>query len=483
MRYLFSLGLAMLSITAISQNSSDVKLVVGIVVDQMRTDYLYRYWDKFEEGGFKRLVNEGYFCRNAHFNYVPTYTGPGHASIYSGTTPATHGIIANNWYEKSSKEVVYCVSDDGANGLGCENKNGKMSPHRLKVPTLGDAIRVSTQFKGKSVGISIKDRGAILPAGHSANEVYWFDYESGNFVTSDYYTSTLPNWLIDFNKKKHADRLAKEPWETSLAIHHYDESTPDQSPYEKGLVNADEPVFPYDVEAAIKEKGYYAFAGSPYGNTILRMLAEECLINAELGQDDHLDLLSISFSSPDIIGHAYGPQSVEVEDTYLKLDREIAELLDALDTRVGAGKYALFLTADHAAAQVPSYMQDNKIPMGYFNRTPLLEALETALTARFNVEGLIENYSNQQIFLNWEKMLEHQLEFKRVSEVIQRVAMDFDGVANVLDYKELQHPLPPSTFSARCAMGWNPQRSGDIIVQYLPGWMEYGPKGTTHGTA
>lgn len=481
MRSLIALVLIFFGISTIAQDQP--KLIVGIVVDQMRTDYIYRYWDKYEDYGFKKLLRDGYFCKNAHFNYIPTYTGPGHASIFTGTTPMEHGIIANTWYDKVNKVNAYCVGDSSANSVGTDNESGKMSPHRMLAPSLGDAVRMSSLFKGKSIGISIKDRGAILPAGHSANGAYWMDYESGKMITSDHYLEELPSWVKKFNNMGHADKLAEKGWELTLAKELYTESTLDNTIYEKSLIAGLAPVFPYDIKRAISENSYYSFACTPHGNTYLRLFSEEVLINEELGQDESMDLLTISFSSPDMIGHMFGPQSVEIEDTYLKLDLEIAQLIKAFDIRVGKGNYVLFLTADHAAAPVPQYAQDNGFKVDYFKLQEYNSGLSAMLLTKFKVEGLIANHSNQQLFLNWDLIENNNLNPEEISQEIRDFSLGFDGVANMLDIKQLQQAPPPDNFSKLAANGWNPLRSGDLLLQLLPGWMSYGNKGTTHGSS
>jgi len=472
----------LLLMSAYVQSQEKPKLIVGIVVDQMRADYIHRYWDVFEDDGFKKLVNEGFFCKNTHFNYVPTYTGPGHASIYTGTTPMNHGIIANTWFDKHTGESQYCAGDDDRKTVGSDTDKGEMSPKNMLAPSLGDAVRIASQFKGKSIGISIKDRGAILPAGHSANAAYWMDYNNGKMITSDYYMESLPTWIEAFNGKKHPDNLASQGWELSLAPEFYTASTQDNTPYERSLNEGVDPVFPYDVEVAIKADSYYKFACTPHGNTLLRLMADQCIVNEKLGQDEHTDLLAISFSSPDMIGHMYGPQSMEIEDTYIKLDREIALLIKSLNDRVGEGNYMLFLTADHAAAQVPAYLADHKIPVDYFDAEGLEKALSQASIDRFG-EDLIQNISNQQVFIDRAKLNETKLELKTVTQAIAAAALEYPGVANALDIKQLQHALPPDQFAQMASLGWNPLRSGDVVIQYLPGWMSYKNKGTTHGSS
>ncbi len=477
----FTSLLAIMACLAIAQDQP--KLIVGVVVDQMRQDYLYRYWDKFGDEGFKRLINEGHLCKNAHFNFIPTHTGPGHATVYSGAQPKNHGIIANNWYERASGDMVNCVSDPDQSSVGSEGDQGKISPHRMLAPTLGDAIRISNQFKGKSIGISLKDRSAVLPIGHSGTAAYFIDHENGNFISSSYYMDELPKWMKTFNKQKHADRLSRDGWEPMLAIERYTESTADDTPYERVLTAEGRPVFPYDLPELNKEKGYYAFGTSPFGNTILRLLAEQAIINEDLGQDAFTDLLSISFSSPDLAGHVFGPQSIEVEDVYLRLDEEIARLLTSLDERVGKGEYLLFLTADHAAAPVHSYMKDNKIPAEYFDAKAFQEGMIAHLNEALGEAEWVLNYSNQQVFLNQDLMRSRKMEAKKVMEEVERYALSFRGVAGVLSTKQLQHPLPDDQFSTAAKNGWNQLRSGDIVIQYLPGWMQHDGQGTSHGSS
>ncbi|MEX2595857.1 MAG: alkaline phosphatase PafA [Salibacteraceae bacterium] len=480
-RYTLLTILAIFLISAI-QAQDKPKLIVGIVVDQMRADYIYRYWEKYSDEGFKKIIGQGFFCKNVHFNFSPTFTAPGHASVYSGTSPMDHGIIANNWFDKKLGEKVYCTSDPNAKSVGTETDAGKMTPHRMLAPTIGDATRISNNFKGKSIGISIKDRGAILPAGHSANAAYWMDYANGKFVTSDYYMDELPAWLKAFNKAKYADELAANGWSPLLSLEKYTESTVDDTPYEKVYNKNGKPVFPYDVSALIKENDYYSFALTPHGNTILRMLAEKVLVEEDLGDDQYTDLLAISFSSPDMIGHAFGPQSIEVEDTYIRLDLEIAKLLQTLDERVGKDNYVLFLTADHAAAEVPKYMKDHKMPISLFNTEAYLDGLKNHLNTNLNAGEWVRNYSNRQLFLNHELIAEQEVSLEDIYRTIESYTLDFDGISGVLNAKTMQYPLPSNNFAQLTLNGWNQQRSGDLVIQFLPGWMEYGHQGTTHGS-
>ena len=231
----------------------NTKLVVGIVVDQMRYDYLTRFDSKYGNGGFKRLINGGFNCKNNHFNYIPTYTGPGHASVYTGTTPKYHGIIANNWYDKQIKDEVYCVSDENYQPVGTDHKYSKVSPQRMLVSTVTDELKMATQMKGKVIGIAIKDRGAVLPAGHSANAAYWFQGgKEGNWVTSTFYMNKLPNWVNDFNRSEISESYFK-PWNTYYDIKTYTESGSDLNNFEGGFKGKETATFPYDLKI-LKDK-------------------------------------------------------------------------------------------------------------------------------------------------------------------------------------------------------------------------------------
>ena len=382
-------------------SSEKPKLVVGIVVDQMRQEYLYRFYDKFGTGGFKRLMNDGFMLKNAHYNYAPTVTGPGHASVYSGTTPAVHGIIGNEYYDKDSKTLVNCVEDSLYKPVGNNAANGKLSPSRLMTSTITDELKLFTQKRAKVIGISIKDRGAILPAGHMADAAYWYDSKSGKFISSTYYMTKLPEWLNTFNGQNLAEKYLSQDWATLLPIDRYTESGPDDSPYERKFTGKDRATFPYKLsQLRSQNENHGLLTYTPFSNDYLTELAFAALGGEQLGKDATTDFLCVSYSAPDAIGHAVGPNAIEIEDTYLRLDRNIEELLRRLDKEVGPKNYTVFLTADHAVADVPQYLKDNKLPAGYFSSAYLKAKLDEFLSRYYPGKSFIENISNHQIFLN-----------------------------------------------------------------------------------
>ena len=362
---LFAILCCLLSVNSFSQQpQAKTKLVVGVIVDQMRAEYLYRFQDKFSDDGFKRLMNDGFVCRNTHYNYIPTKTAPGHASVYTGTTPKYHGIIANEWYDRTLKKEINNVDDYSTQTIGGEGSSGQRSPHKMLSTTITDELQLSNDGKSKVISISLKDRGAILPGGHMSDGSYWYDAGTGNFITSTYYKEELPVWVEKFNKKGHVKLLLKNGWHTLAPIGSYTESTIDEQAYEKVFHHKNNASFPYEFGELSNKEQYDIFQETPFGNTLVAMMAGEALVSEKLGQGTETDFLAISFSSTDKIGHAFGPNSIEIEDTYLRLDQDIASLLRKLDAQVGKGNYTLFLTADHAATDVPQYLINNKVPAG-----------------------------------------------------------------------------------------------------------------------
>lgn len=466
-----------------TQMNSRPKLVVGIVVDQMRYDYLTRFYDKYSEGGFKRMINEGFNCKNNHFNYVPTSTGPGHASVYTGTTPKYHGIISNNWYDKKSKNEVYCVNDDSFDPVGTTDNYSRVSPNRMTVTTVSDELKLFTQHRAKVIGIAIKDRGAALPAGHAADAAYWFQgKDEGNWVTSSYYMNTLPSWVKDFNASKKADAYLTE-WKTLYDIDTYFESGPDLNDFELGFNGKDTPTFPYDLaNLRGSNRNYELIKSTPYGNSLTIDFAIAAIDGEDLGQDDVTDLLAISFSSTDYIGHNFGVNAKETQDTYLRLDLDLQRFLNALDDKVGKGNYTVFLTSDHGVVHVPAYLQSHNIAAGYYDLKEFRRRLNAFMKATYNADDLVEFAGNYQIFLNREKLLEMGLKLSEVQNAIVEEIINYDFI----DKAYSAHTMATTAFNhgmeKLLQQGYHQKRSGDVLVILSPAVISRGRKGTTHGS-
>jgi len=462
------------------------KLVIGIVVDQMRYDYLTRFYDKFEQNGFKRLMNEGVICRYAYLNYIFTQTGPGHATIFTGTTPSNHGIVSNEWYIPLKKQKVYCVEDSKQTTVGSNSDNGKSSPLYLMTPTFGDQLRLHYLNKSKVIAVSLKDRAAILPGGKNPNAAYWYDESTGNFITSTYYMKDLPKWVEEFNNKKLADLYLSRLWTTLLPINEYTESIRDSNNYELGF-GKNQIVFPYDLTFLSKknknEKDYSILKSTPFGNTLVHDFAIAAIINEELGKDNIPDFLAISFSATDYIGHRFGPRSIELEDTYLRLDKEIAHLIDFIENEIGKENVLIFLTADHGVADNPNYLNDNKITGGQFKQYYALTLLRTYLNATYGEGEWVLGYSDQQIFLNRNLIEDAKLSLKEVQEKVANFMIQFNGVANAITAYSLQNQNFTDGLLKAMQNSFHPKRSGDVLIALEPGWIEESPYLYDHNSA
>ena len=462
------------------------KLVVGIVIDQMRYDYLTRFKNKYGNDGFKRILKDGFSLENAHYNYIPTYTAVGHASIYTGTTPSNHGIIGNNWYDKYLKKYIYCVDDNNYKTIGNDASGGKKSPYRMLTTTVTDQLRLAQNMQGKTIGIAIKDRSAIIPTGHTANAAYWFDGgNQGKWISSSYYIDTLPNWVQKFNNSGKADAYLSKPWKTLYDINTYTESFKDDNNFEEPFNGKEKTIFPYNIaELRSKNNNYSLLKEIPAGNSFTADFAKAAIINENLGKGKHTDFLAVSFSSTDYVGHRFGAASKEIEDTYLRLDKDLADFFKFLDKQVGENNYTLFLTADHAVVHAPSYLKSVKIPATYFSATKFKNFINDFTFKHYKSKELIESFSNFQIFLNKEKIEALKLDPNSVAEKITNEIINYNGIYKAVTAKTLQTTSFNSGMLHSLQNGYNQKFSGDILIIPTPASIStyYKKGGTTHGS-
>lgn len=464
--------------------TSRPKLIVGIVVDQMRWDYLHRFGERFGSGGFKRLLNDGFCCDNAQLNYIPTITAIGHTSIYTGSVPSIHGIAGNEFYKNGQK--VYCTDDETVRSVGTPSKAGQMSPRNLLVTTIGDELKLATNFRSKVIGISLKDRASILPAGHTPNAAYWFDDETGRFVSSSYYIDRLPEWVKDFNQRKLPYKMLMQDWNTLYPIETYKESSSDGNKFEKPLVKGSAPVFPIRTSSIFSDFGYKVIRTTPYGNTLTLKMAEEAVLAEKMGQESSTDLLTVSLSSTDYIGHQFGTYAIETEDTYLRLDKDLEEFFGVLDDKVGKGNYLLFLTADHAATHNFTFMQTNRLPAGGWVLLETKKELDDFLRKTFGVEiEFVKDILNYQVFINHKEISEHGLDCEEVKLKAISFLKKNQYFAYVLDMNRLKESSVPNHIVERAVNGYNWHRSGDIQLILQPGYYNIASLddigGTDHG--
>lgn len=456
------------------------KLVVGIVVDQMKMEYLYRFSDDFSSKGFKLLMQDGYTFHNMHYNYMPTYTGPGHASIYTGATPTIHGIVANEWFSKLLGTEIYCTEDASVKIVGNGTKSeGEMSPKNLLSTTITDELRLATNFRGKVIGLSLKDRGAILPAGHFANWAFWFS-KTGSFISSDFYGSTLPNWVDQFNQEKIYESYVQKGWHLLKPETTYNESLPDQNAYE-GKLNGIQSVFPYDLKKIYSKNPAELIRETPYGNDYLTEFAIRTIENESLGSDEFPDFLTLSFSSPDYVGHQFGPRSREVQDNYLRLDQNMAFFLEYLDKKVGKGNYLIFLTADHGGAENTSFLKENKYAVNNVLPKDIRNGLKEHSIKSFGVD-LVLNYSNFNLYLNKENIKKNGLDLTKVKQSFKDYLLNQQQVKSVYTDDEIANSGQNDYFLNCIANGYDIKQNGDLVILDKPGFIQYGSTGTSHGT-
>ena len=457
------------------------KLVVGIVVDQMRWDFLYKYQAKYGNGGFKRLLNEGYSFNNVMIDYIPTVTALGHTSIYTGSVPSIHGIAGNDWTDKETGKNVYCTTDETVNAVGTEAKKiGQHSPRNLWSTTITDQLGIATNFRSKVVGVSLKDRASILPAGHNPTAAFWFDETTGNFITSDYYLKELPQWLNEFNKEENGKKLVSNGWKTLLPISEYFESTEDNVAWESLLGSTKTPTFPYENLAKDYDAKKGVIRTTPFGNSLTLKMAEASINGYGMGEDQITDFLAINIASTDYVGHAFGPNSIEIEDTYLRLDRDLEAFFQQLDKKVGKGNYLVFLSADHGAAHSEGYMQANKMATGFFGEG-LEKTLNDELEKKYAGSKLILGIDNYQVYLNQNVIKEKGLETDEVKKTILGLLNKDKRVLYAVDLEEVAEAPIPEPIKTRIINGYNWQRSGDIqIITHDSMLPTYAKKGTTH---
>lgn len=480
--------------TAFAQNAPvKPKLIVGIVVDQMRYDYLYRYQSKLGPGGFNRLLREGFSCENTHYNYVPTYTAPGHAAIYAGAVPAVSGIIANDWYDPEWGKHRYVTTDTTVLSVPRSVKKsvGQHSPRVLLSTTITDELRLSNNFQSKVIGVCLKDRASILPAGHIPNGAYWFDDASGAFITSSYYQpkdTSLPKWVQDFNDRRLPESYMKQSW-TKLLTTPYTESFEnwdryDDATYSKSIKSG----FPHDFSTIKKSEGYGVLRFTPFGNTLTLEFAQAAIDNNEMGMDEVPDFLCLSFSSSDYCAHQFGVHGEETEDLFLRLDQDISHFLEYLDKKFGKNNVLVFLTADHGGAETPAHLRDLQIPAGVFDESKLEEKLEQAIGFALGVNGdYIIEVANQQIYLNWNAVADLDQDPNEIAQVIIDFMRHQAGVYDAYTREAVMMLPTDYPFASEIRLGIHPRRSGDLIYQLDPAWHAddqlFKSGGTTHGSS
>jgi predicted AlkP superfamily pyrophosphatase or phosphodiesterase len=473
------------------------RLVLLIAVDQFRYDYLERFGDLFGAGGLRRLLADGATWPDCNYDHVPTETAPGHATMLTGAWPAETGIIANDWYERAEGKRVNNVQDDSVRPLGGGDKEPASSPRNLLASTLGDQLKMASAGRSRVVGVSLKNRAAILPAGRMADAAYWYSNQTGQFVSSTYYFDRLPDWVARFNAARPADKFFGAKWERLLPPAEYERRAgPDDTPWEKGTDKLSS-VFPHVMNGGLQAPGpefYTALDYSPFSNELVLSLAEAALANEHLGEDADTDVLTVSFSANDIVGHRYGPYSQEVMDITLRVDRQIARLLDAVEARVGLSNTVVVFTADHGVAPSPEHALAMHLPGGRVRVSDVLAAVRNRIRARYGksaerdtTDDYIQIYSNGQIYFNRAALDRDGVRQEEIERVAGEAALTVPGVARYFTRTQLvSGAVPAADATARRVLhGYNPRRSGDVVLiqeayKYLSDYVSIANHGTPY---
>lgn len=479
-KILFLFLILLLSKDIFSQTIQRPKLVVGIVVDQMRWDYLYRYYDKYGEGGFRRILNEGFSCENTFISHLPSFTAVGHSTVFTGSVPAIHGIVGNEWIDQNTGRKWYCTEDTVVQSVGAETEAGRMSPRNLLATTVTDELRIATNFHSKVIGVSLKDRAAILPAGHAANGAFWFDDASGKFITSTWYMKELPEWVKKFNDKREPQRLMSADWNTLYPMNTYVESTTDAEDWEGLFKGEQTSVFPHHLTAIYKDD-HSSLRSTPYGNTLTLDFARAAIEGNQLGMGNATDFLTINCASTDYVGHKFGPNSIEVEDTYFRLDKDLASFLAYLDKKIGKGNYLLFLTADHGAANAVNFNKKYQIPANILATSSVLKTMNEELSKQFGVENLVRSATNYHVNFDNDKIESSHVNYDSLKAAVVNFLNKQPGIQFAVDIDHIGDASIPQPIKSMIVNGYDKKRCGPVMIIPEPGWFEGSVRGTTHG--
>lgn len=443
-------------------DARDLRLVLLVTVDQFRFDYLTRFADDYD-GGLARMTREGANFVDAHLEHYPTVTAPGHTALATGAMPATSGIIGNDWFDRDVGKSVTSVSDEQVKQVGGAAATSA-SPHRLQVTTIADELKLAARARGgkdlpRTIGISMKDRSAILPVGRSADGAFWYDSGTGDFVTSTYYTDSLPVWVQRFNERRLRDTFAGKTWPFLAA--------------------------PAAVRTVPSKPGpelHAAIYSSPFGNELLTRFAEAALDGERLGQRAVVDVLSVSYSSNDSVGHTYGPDSPEVRAISIQTDKTIGELLTAVDKRVGLDRVLVVFTSDHGVAPLPELLAERRLPGGRIEQEDLFGPIRRALEDRFGNGQWILSTGGTSPYLNHALMIQRGVDQAEARRVAATAARSVPQVARVYTREQLlQGSVPTDATSQRILQSYHAHRSGDLEIVLNPFWIRQ-KSGTTHGT-
>ncbi|MFA5219101.1 MAG: alkaline phosphatase family protein [Bacteroidales bacterium] len=449
-------------------------LVVGIVVDGLRADWIDRYWHLFGEGGIKKLVTQGLSFSDANIPFLMADIGSSHASISTGSTPALHGIISAKWYNRLSREEVFCTADQTARPVGTLSLLGRHSPRYLLTPTINDVLLLASNNRSKVVTVSLQPESSVLLAGHQPSSCYWFNSANGKWMTSSHYMEEIPQWVNHYNQRNIAEIYIEREWNQLLADNLYEIIIPDDNPFETGFFNRFK-TFPYKMARIRKEslsQDFEILTKVPFGNTLVADFAKAAMLEENLGTDKHPDILWVSFTAIHQLNLLFGPDSREVADALLRLDIEIQRLIHQVEETVGRDSSLFILTSTHGVSRDPDYNKSLKLPGGYFRYRNAMALLNSYLTAIYGEGDWVENYINLQVYLNETLIDSKNIPFLDIQEQAARFLTHFEGVSRAIPADRLVTGAVTQPWADLLQNSFYPDRTGDLILILQPGWIQ-----------
>lgn len=447
------------------------KVVIGIVVENMRPDYIQRFWNKFQPNGFKKLYTNGAVCTNVNITqHVQNYAS-GTATLFTGVNPSIHGIIDKTWYNRLKQKELECTEDNYYFTVGADTKAGNASPIKLLSNTISDNLKIFTLGKAKVLSAALNRESAIFAAGHAADGAYWFDVESGRMISSSFYVSTFPDWVRIFNSENFAEMYSYRNWTTLLPEKTYEESLEDDYLLEKGYFDRWN-TFPHQISKYIKRtEDFRPFKTTPSANLMVKEFALRMLENEEIGTDDVIDFVTTIFSSMDYENGSFGPVSLEMEDTYLYLDQYIGELIGFAENKFGKENVLFFLTANTSASYPVDYLKEEfNLPVDNFNIESAIALLTSFLNITYGEEKWIEHYSDLQVYLNHELIEKNDLDLNEMRDVTSSFINQFEGVQLSMPAYQLEQGSSANGLLSPLYKSYAKNRSGDFLYLLKEGW-------------
>ncbi|MDY6799679.1 MAG: alkaline phosphatase family protein [Bacteroidota bacterium] len=459
------------------------KLIVGITIEEMRYEMLLRYWDTFTNNGLKKIINEGAFCTQVHHNYLITQNAPGQASIVTGTYPSYHGIIADQWYDKLGKKEVGAGDEKKYNLMNGRISLGNFSPKNLLASTIGDELKLSLGDSSKVISIATNPVSSVISGGRLADYAFWFNDEDGKWITGNYYIDSLPEWVDDFHEKDFRNIYMKQTWSTLYSLEqNYQSSLPDDNPFEIGI-RLYRYTFPYDLNYLKNRSGNYKYLKyTTFGNTYTKDFAISTIIGENLGKDNFTDFLNVSFSASSYAGDLFGPRSVEIEDIFLRLDRDIKHFIDFLDNHLGLENVLIYITSDRGVSDVPEYLKYKKQNAGIFDPQKALLLLNSYLSILYGDGEWVDFYQSGQLYINQQMIDQSGVVLSEIQEQAAGFLVQYSGVAEAVPAMSMVTNQFTAGIKAKMQNSFHQKRSGDVMVNLEPGWIEKNGKATGSGS-